>query len=64
MQWDIIISFTVVVFILAISEMVSIRSQAKIPSVFTAAVIFLIGFWWFFPKNVMAPFFWTGPISV
>ena len=45
MQWDIIISFTVVVFILAISEIVSIRSQAKIPSVFTAAVIFLIGFW-------------------
>lgn len=42
------------VLILFIGEVVAIRSKALIPSVFISAVLFLIGYWTFFPKDIVS----------
>ena len=53
MNFDMITSFTIVLFLMAIGEYVSKKSKAKIPSVFVTAVLFLIGFWTIFPANIV-----------
>lgn len=45
--------FLLVVVFLAIGEFVATKTKAYIPSVFVAALCFLIGFWTFVPKNVV-----------
>ncbi len=50
---NILIAFTVVLLIMAIGDIVSLKTKAYIPSVFVAALIFIIGFWTIFPKNLM-----------
>lgn len=39
--------------ILFIGEAVSIRTKAWIPSVFISAILFIIGYWTFFPKDIV-----------
>ncbi|MGJ9459635.1 hypothetical protein [Oceanobacillus sp. CF4.6] len=39
--------------ILFIGDAVSIRTKAWIPSVFVSAVLFIIGYWTFFPKDIV-----------
>lgn len=47
-------SFLVVASFLAIGEFVSTKTKAYIPSVFVTATLFVIGFWTFLPKTVVA----------
>ncbi|BCV25675.1 MAG TPA: hypothetical protein GXX50_11905 [Firmicutes bacterium] len=48
-----ITAFVLVAAIFAIGDIVSTKSKAFIPSVFVAAVLFLAGYWTFFPKNII-----------
>ncbi|MDK2856362.1 MAG: hypothetical protein PWQ86_1575 [Bacillota bacterium] len=48
-----ITAFLVVTAIFAIGDIVSTKSKAFIPSVFVAAVLFLAGYWTFFPSNII-----------
>ena len=50
---NLLIAFTVILVIMAIGDIVSLKTKAYIPSVFVSALIFIIGFWTIFPKNLM-----------
>jgi len=55
--WNIMsqmLALVIVVAILFIGDFVSIRTKAWIPSVFIAAVMFIIGYWTFFPKEIVS----------
>ncbi|MEJ4044029.1 hypothetical protein [Erwinia sp. SLM-02] len=43
-----------VVVILYLGDLVSVRTKAWIPSVFVCAVLFLIGYWTFFPQDIVS----------
>lgn len=47
------LALAILITILFIGEAVSIRSKAWIPSVFISAMLFLFGYWTFFPKNIV-----------
>lgn len=47
------LALALLITILFIGEAVSIRTKAWIPSVFISAVLFIIGYWTFFPKNIV-----------
>ncbi|MEH7122621.1 hypothetical protein V7122_17850 [Bacillus sp. JJ1532] len=47
------LALVIVVFILYIGDFISTRTKAWIPSVFVSAVLFLIGYWTFFPKDIV-----------
>ena len=46
-------AFAILVFILYIGDVVALRTKSKLPSVFVCAVLFLIGYWTFFPENIV-----------
>ncbi len=48
------LALVIVVAILFIGDFVSIRTKAWIPSVFIAAILFIIGYWTFFPKEIIS----------
>ncbi|KOF11528.1 membrane protein [Planococcus glaciei] len=48
------LALTILVFILFIGEVVSIRTKAWIPSIFISGVLFLLGYWTFFPPDIVA----------
>jgi len=50
---DVITAFSIVLIILAIGDIISIKTKAFIPSVFMSAMLFLIGFWTFLPKDLI-----------
>ncbi|MDF2881624.1 MAG: sodium/glutamate symporter [Clostridiaceae bacterium] len=52
--FSVIAAFTMVLILLSIGEAVSIKSKAFVPSVFVTSILFLIGFWTVFPKDIMA----------
>lgn len=52
--FSVIAAFTMVLILLSIGEAVSIKSKAFVPSVFVTSILFLIGFWTIFPKDIMA----------
>lgn len=47
-------ALVIVVFILLVGDLVAVRTKAWIPSMFISAVLFLIGYWTFFPKEIVA----------
>ena len=47
-------SFMIVVAFMALGELISTRTKAYIPSMFVAATCFMVGFWTFLPKDVVA----------
>lgn len=49
-----LIAFIFVMLFLFVGEWVSTRTRAYVPSVFITAILFVIGFWTFLPKNVVA----------
>lgn len=53
MTFDMMTSFTTVLLLMAIGEIVSKKTGAKVPSVFVTAVLFLIGYWTIFPKDIV-----------
>lgn len=48
------LALTIVLAILYIGDIVATRTKAWIPSVFVCAVLFLIGYWTFFPENIVS----------
>jgi hypothetical protein len=48
------LALVIVVFILLVGDFVAVRTKAWIPSMFISAVLFLIGYWTFFPKEIVA----------
>lgn len=50
---SIIMAFCIVLVILAIGDAVSVKTKAFIPSVFVAAVLFLVGFWTVLPEDLI-----------
>ncbi|MCT4621255.1 MAG: hypothetical protein N4A62_17925 [Marinisporobacter sp.] len=53
MTLSVIVAFTAILLVLAIGEVVSTKTKAFVPSVFVSAVLFLIGFWTIFPKDLI-----------
>ena len=50
---SIIMAFSIILVILAIGDIISTKTKAFIPSVFVSAIIFLVGFWTFLPKDII-----------
>lgn len=50
---DQMLALALLITILFIGEAVSIRTKAWIPSVFISATLFIIGYWTFFPKDIV-----------
>lgn len=48
-----ILAFVCVLFSMAIGDVVSAKTKAFVPSVFATAIIFLVGFWFVFPKDMI-----------
>ncbi|WP_010677673.1 hypothetical protein [Bacillus timonensis] len=48
------LAFVILLFILFIGDFVSVKTKAWVPSVFVCAVLFLIGYWTFFPQDIVA----------
>jgi hypothetical protein len=46
-------AFAILAFILYIGDVAATRSKSKLPSVFICAVLFLLGYWTFFPENIV-----------
>lgn len=53
MQMDIIMAFSFILIVLAIGDIISTKTKAFVPSVFVTAVLFILGFWTFFPKDIV-----------
>jgi len=49
-----IAALTILLAILYIGDIISIRTKAWVPSVFISAVLFLFGYWTFFPADIVA----------
>ncbi|MBT2581665.1 hypothetical protein [Planococcus sp. ISL-109] len=47
------LALAIMIFILFIGEMISIRTKAWIPSIFISGMLFLIGYWTFFPEDIV-----------
>lgn len=47
------LALVIIVGILFIGDIVSTKTKAWVPSVFVCAILFLIGYWTFFPKNIV-----------
>ncbi|MFJ5622990.1 hypothetical protein ACIQD3_09690 [Peribacillus loiseleuriae] len=48
------LALVILVLILYIGDVVAVRTKAWVPSVFVCAVLFLIGYWTFFPTDIVA----------
>lgn len=48
------IALPIVILILYIGDVISTRTKAWVPSVFVCAVLFLIGYWTFFPADIIS----------
>lgn len=48
------VALPIIILILYIGDVVSTRTKAWIPSVFVCAVLFLIGYWTFFPADIIS----------
>jgi hypothetical protein len=49
-----LLALVILTFILFIGDMVAVRTKAWVPSVFVCAILFLAGYWTFFPKDIVA----------
>ncbi|HSJ38679.1 MAG TPA: hypothetical protein VK945_10760 [Planococcus sp. (in: firmicutes)] len=48
------LALAIMIFILFIGEVISIRTKAWIPSIFISGMLFLIGYWTFFPEDIVS----------
>lgn len=48
------LAFSLILAILFAGDVVATRTKARVPSVFVCAVLFLAGFWTFFPDDIVA----------
>ena len=59
---NVAVAIFVIMLVLVIGEVVGTKTKAFIPSVFVSAVLFLIGFWTIFPKDLIPTVGFTGNI--
>lgn len=52
MKMDISAAFLTIMFVLVVGDILSAKTKALIPSIFVSAVLFLVGFWTFFPAKI------------
>ncbi len=57
-------AFFCVIFALALGDFISARTKAYIPSVFISALVFLIGYWTVFPKNIVQEIGFIKPLII
>ncbi|OEG63554.1 hypothetical protein [Halanaerobium congolense] len=62
MELNVTQAFSIVLLILAVGELVSMKTKAMIPSVFVSAVLFIIGFWTILPGDVVAQSSFAKPV--
>ncbi|GAA0738945.1 hypothetical protein [Clostridium oceanicum] len=62
MTFSVIAAFTIILVVLTAGEFVSAKTKAFVPSVFVSAVLFLIGFWTFLPKDIIEQGSFAKPI--
>ena len=62
MNYSVIGAFTIILIVLTSGEIISMKTKAFVPSVFVSAVLFLIGFWTFMPKDIIAMGSFAAPI--
>lgn len=48
------LALVILLLILFIGDVVAVRTKAWIPSVFISAILFLIGYWTFFPEDIVS----------
>lgn len=48
------VALFLIIFILYAGDVISTRTKAWIPSVFVCAVLFLAGYWTFFPADIIS----------
>ncbi|MFV0480507.1 MAG: hypothetical protein ACK5LP_00835 [Campylobacteraceae bacterium] len=48
------VAFLILMFVLYVGDAVTTKTKAWVPSVFVCAVLFLFGYWTFFPKDIVA----------
>lgn len=53
MEMDLVMAMMFIMIAMVIGEIVSTKTKAFVPSVFVTALIFLIGYWTFFPKDIV-----------
>ena len=46
-------AFMLMLVALAVGEVISIKTKALIPSIFVSAALFIVGFWTFFPQDIL-----------
>lgn len=46
-------AFLFMLLALALGEVISTKTKAFIPSIFVSAILFIVGFWTFFPKDIL-----------
>ncbi|OYP34621.1 hypothetical protein CG709_06220, partial [Lachnotalea glycerini] len=46
-------AFLTMLILLIIGEVISIATKAFVPSMFISAVLFVIGFWTYFPQDIL-----------
>ncbi|MBQ3437262.1 MAG: hypothetical protein IJG31_01930 [Fusobacterium sp.] len=51
---SVILSFFLVMLAMAIGDFASMKTKAFLPSVFVTALVFLLGFWYFFPADIIS----------
>lgn len=51
---SVVLSLLVVIVAMSIGDIISMKTKAFIPSVFITAVIFLFGFWYVFPQDLVS----------
>lgn len=49
----ILLAFLLVMFAMSVGDVASIKTKAFLPSVFVTAIIFLFGYWYFFPADMI-----------
>ena len=48
------LALVILLLILFIGDLVAVRTKAWVPSIFVCAVLFLLGYWTFFPQDIVA----------
>lgn len=51
---SLLMAFSIVLIVLSLGDIASAKTKAFVPSVFVSALLFLFGFWTFFPPDIVA----------
>lgn len=53
MQMTVVLAFGIIVVLQAFGDIISARTNGKLPSIFVAAILFLVGFWTVIPTEII-----------